>query len=354
MKKIFVPALLFVASFALAQTAATPITLNSAIQKAFKFGPDLASSTASLENAKANLASTLADPSSVITQITTAQNAVELQSVGLQAQRITVTGNVTTAFLNLFEAQENIAVLQANIALDQTNLNVAKAKLAQKNGTQLDVAKAENTLANDTQSLADANNNLPILSNKLEPLLGTPLNSNLKAAEAPAFKEVKIDYASLENGLEKRVSSVLQAAQSVEVADLNVQLADNDYTAPATLRDNKITLENAKRSLETSKANAVTSLKDAYRNVLNALELIKVASKNLENANTSLAQDSVKFKSGTISKVALQQTQNSKLQSEYSYLTTTNNYFKALNQLSSAAGTDVTGLVAIGLGEGAK
>jgi outer membrane protein len=354
MKKIFAPALLFVASFAIAQNAATPITLNSAIQKAFKNGPDLASSTASLENAKASLVSTLADPSSLITQIMQSQNAVELQSVQLQAQRITVTGNVTTAYLNLFEAQENIAVLQATVALDQTNLNVAKAKLAQKNGTQLDVSKAENTLANDTQSLTNANNNLPILSNKLEPLLGLPLNSNLKATEPSAFKEVKIDLASLENGIEKRVSSVLQAAQSVEVADLNVQLADNDYTAPSTLRDNKTTLENARRSLDTSKANAVTTLRDAYRNVLNALELVKVAGKNLDNANTSLAQDSVKFKNGTISKVALQQTQNSKLQSEYSYLTTTNNYLKALNQVSVAAGTDVTGLVAIGLGGVAK
>jgi outer membrane protein len=354
MKKIFAPALLLIASFAIAQTVATPITLNSAVQKAFKFGPDLASSTASLENAKANLTSTLADPSALITQTMTARNTVELQSVQLQAGRITVTGNVTTAYLNLFEAQENIAVLQANVALDQTNLNVAKAKLAQKNGTQLDVSKAENTLANDTQSLTNLNNNLPILSNKLEPLLGMALNSNLKAADAPDFKEVKIDLASLENGLEKRIASVLQAAQSVETADLNVQLADNDYTAPSTLRDNKITLENARRSLDTSKANALTTLRDAYRNVLNALELVKVANKNLENANTTLAQDSVKFKSGTISKVALQQTQNSKLQSEYSYLTTTNNYLKALNQVSSAAGTDVTGLVAIGLGGVAK
>jgi outer membrane protein len=277
MKKIFAPALLLVASFALAQTAPTPITLNSAIQKAFKFGPDLASSTASLENAKASLASTLADPSALITQITTAQNTVELQSVQLQAGRITVTGNVTTAYLNLFEAQENIGVLQATVALDQTNLNVAKAKLAQKNGTQLDVSKAENTLANDTQSLTNTTNNLSILSNKLEPLLGMALNSNLKAADAPEFKEVKIDLASLENGLEKRVASVLQASQSVEVAELNVQLADNDYTAPSTLRDFKTTLENAKRSLETSKANAVTTLRDAYRNVLNALELVKVA-----------------------------------------------------------------------------
>jgi outer membrane protein len=354
MKKIIAPALLFIASFAIAQTAATPITLDSAIMKAFKFGPDLASSTASLENAKASLTSTLADPSSLITQITQAQNTVELQSVQLQAQRISVTGNVTTAFLNLFEAQENIAVLQSAVALDQTNLNIAKAKLAQKNGTQLDVSKAENTLASDTQSLTNANNNLPILSNKLEPLLGLPLNSNLKASEAPAFKEVKLDLASLQNGLEKRVASVLQASQGVEVADLNVQLSDNDYTAPATLRDFKTTLENSRRSLETSKANAVTTLKDAYRNVINSLELVKVASKNLDNANTSLAQDTVKFKSGTISKVQLQQTQNSNLQSQYSYLTNTNNYLKALNQLSSAAGTDVTGLVTVGLGGGAK
>ena len=352
MKKIFVPALLLVASFALAQ-AVTPLTLESAVQQAFKNGPDIASSMATLENAKADLKAKEADPSTLILQLTQAQNGMELNAAQVQAKRIEVVGSVTNAFISLYEAQENIATLEANVNLDQRNLDVAKAKLAQKNGTQLDVAKAQNTLASDKQSLSDAKANLPILSNKLEPLLGLGLNANLTAGDPPAFKEVKIDLATLQNGLEKRVASVLQASQSVEIAALNVQLADNDYTAPATLRDSKTTLENAKRSLETSRSSAITSLKDAYRSVLNSLERVKVADKDLDNQKESLAQDNVKFKNGTISKLQLEQTNVATLKSQYSYVQATDNYLKALNQVSSAAGTDVTGLVATGMG-GAK
>jgi outer membrane protein len=353
MKKVLAPALLFVASFALAQ-AVTPLTLESAVQQAFKNGPDIASSLATLENAKADLKAKESDPSTLILPLTQAQNTMELEAARVQAKRIEVVGSVTNAFISLYEAQENIKTLEANVALDQRNLDVAKAKLAQKNGTQLDVSKADNTLASNKQSLSDAKANLPILSNKLEPLLGLGLNTNLIAAAPPAFKEVKIDLAALQNGLEKRVASVLQVSQSTEIANLNVQLSDNDYTAPATLRDNKTTLENAKRSLETSRSSAITNLRDANRGVLNALERVKVADKDLDNQKESLAQDQVKFKNGTISRLQLEQTQVATLRSQFSYLQATNNYLKALNQVSSAAGTDVTGLVAIGIGGVAK
>jgi outer membrane protein TolC len=278
---------------------------------------------------------------------------MELEAARLQAKRIEVVGNVTNAFISLYEAQENIGVLEANVALDQRNLDVAKAKLAQKNGTQLDVAKAQNTLVSDKQSLSDAKANLPILSNKLEPLLGVGLNASLIAGDPPAFKEVKLDLAGLQNGLEKRVASVLQASQGVEIAALNVQLSDNDYTPPATLRDNKTTLENLKRTLETSRSSAITSLKDAYRSLLNSLERVKVADNDLDNQKEALTQDQVKYKNGTISKLQLEQTNVATLKSQYSYVQATDNYLKALNQVSSAAGTDVTGLVATGMG-GAK
>jgi outer membrane protein len=350
MKKILTSALVLVASLAFAQ-AATKMTLDSAVQQAFKNGPDVASSFATLENARADLKSKQADPSTLILQLTQAQNTVELNTVQVQAKRIEVVGNVTNAFISLYEAQENIAVLEANVNLDQRNLDVAKAKLAQKNGTQLDVSKAQNTLAGDKQSLSDAKANLPILSNKLEPLMGLSLNANLVAADPPVFKEVKIDLAALQDGLEKRVASVLQASQSVEIADLNVKLADNDYTAPATLRDNKTTLENAKRSLETSRSSAATSLKDAYRSLLNSLERVKVAATDLDNQKESLSQDQVKFKNGTISRLTLEQTQVATLKSQYSYLQASDNYLKALNQVSSTAGSDVTGLVTKGMGD---
>jgi outer membrane protein TolC len=349
LKLVFI-ALIVVAGAAITQTAAqtatTRIDLPNAVRQAFTRGPDLASAQATLTNARADLASKESDPSTLIVPLTQARNTVILNAAQLEGQKLTVMANVMTAYLNVFEAQENFKILEAQVALDTRNLDVARARLAARNGTQLDVSRAENALSGSRQSLVDARANLPILSNRLEPLLGLPLNANLTVANPPAFKEVKIDAAALENNLEKRLASVLQVAQSVELAELNVRLSDNDYTPPATLRDAKVSLENAQRNLDTVKKNALTGLRDAVRAVANALERVRIADRDLDNAEASLKQDQTRFNNGTISRLALQTTEVTTLRSRFAYTQATNAYWRALAQLSTASGLDQTGLVA--------
>ncbi len=328
----------------LAQTA--PLDLNAALRQALTRGPDLATSTATLENARADLSAKEADPSTLIVTMTQARNTFALNVAQVNAKRLEVMANVTAAYLNLFEAQENVKLLEAQLALDTRNLEVARAKLAARNGTQLDVSRAESTLASSRQSLADAKAQLPILSNRLEPLLGMNASTNLTVSNPPAFKEIKIDLNALENGLETRLPNVLQAVQSVQLAELNVRLSDNDYTPPATLREARTTLENAKRSLDTTRANAITQLRDAARAVQNALERVRIAAKDLDNAQDAFAQDQARFKSGTISRVQLQSTEVSTLRSRNTYAQATNTYLRTLTQLSTAAGVDQTGMIA--------
>ncbi len=336
--------LVLAASTGLALGQSASLSLTSAIQQAFTKGPDLATSQATLKNAQADLEAKQSDPSTLVVTLTQAQQTLALSAAQLEAQKLTVTSNVLTAYLNLYEGQENIKVLEQQISLDSRNLDIAKAKLTAKNGTSLDVSKAESTLAASKQSLTDAKAQLPILSNRLEVLLGTN-TSNLTVGAPPTFKEVKIDQAALEKGLETRLPSVLQAAQAVALADLNVRLSDNEYTPPATLRDFKTQLENAQRTLGTTRANALTGLRDAGRSVSNALQQVRIAKQNLDNANDSLSQDQTRFKSGTISAVQLQTTQVSALRARYTYTQATDAYLRALAALSTASGTDVTGLV---------
>ena len=342
-KTLFVLAITALAGLAIGQI--TILNLNTAIQQAFSKGPDLASSVATLKNAQADLAAKEADPSTLIVPLTQARNTATLNAVQLRAKQIEVTGSLTTAYLNLFEAQENNAVLTAQIALDSRNLEIAKAKLEARNGTALDVAKAESTLAASRQNLTDAKANLPILSKRLEVYLGSSSAEPLTVSEPPAFKEIKFELSTLEKELELRLPSVLQVAQSLQLAELNVKLADNDYTPPATLRDAKTTLENAQRSLETTRSNALTQLRDGNRSVLNALENVKIAQQNLENAKSTLSQDQTKLQTGTISRVQLQQTELSALRSQYSYTQAVDSYWRALTTLSNASGIDVIGLV---------
>ena len=333
-------ALAVIASVALAQA----LNLEGAVRQAYAQGPDLASSLATLQNARADLAAKEADPSTLIVPLTQARNTAALNQIQVDAKRLEVMSNVMGAYLNLFEVQENIKVLEAQIALDTRNLEIAKIRLAARNGTQLDVSRSENTLGASRQSIADARANLPILSNRLEVLLGVN-TGNLTVSAPPAFKEVKFDAAALESNLETRLPSVLQLAQVAQLSDLSVKLSDNDYTPPATLRDNKTALENAQRNLATIKKSAVTQLRDAARATLNALEQVRLRANDRDNAEEALAQDTLKFKSGTIARLQLQQTEVAALRSRFTYAQATNLYWRSVAALSVASGVDQTGLV---------
>ncbi len=333
-------ALVTVTGFALAADA---LTLPVALEQAFRQGPDLKSSAATLQNARADLSAKETDPSTLILPLTQARQMVALNAAQFEGKKLEVVGNVVTAYLNLFEAQENIGVLGAQVALDAKNLEIAKIKLDARNGTALDVAKAQNTLGSSQQSLVDAKASLAILSNRLEPLLGLKLSGNLTVTDPPAFKEVKLNQDALEQNLEARLPLVLQAAQLVELNELNVRLSDNDYTPPTALRDSKVTLENARRNLDSATKSALTGLRDASRGVQNALEQVKLRAKDLQNARDALALDQTKAKSGTISKLQLQTSEVTARRSEFSYAQAVDAYWRALTQLSNASGSDVIG-----------
>jgi outer membrane protein len=330
-------------SGSLAQNAL--LSFDGAIKNALEKGPDIATSRANLENAQADLKSKESDPSTLVLQLTQARNSSELNTAQFNLKKLEVAQNVTSTYLSLYEAQENIKLLEAQLALDSRSLEIAKAKLAAKNGTALDVSKAESTLSGSKQSLADAKAQLPILSNRLEVLLGSASAGNITVGAPAAFKERAINLTSLEANLEKRLPSVLQVAQLVTLSELNVQLADNDYTPPATLRDAKTNLENAKRNLSTAKSNAVTGLRDASRSVQNSLERVRISKVDLNNSEDGLGQDQAKFKSGTISRFQLQQSEVGTLRSKFAAAQANNNYLRALTSLSISSGIDVAGLV---------
>ena len=337
------PALLAI-SLTVSVALAQALNLEGAVRQAFAQGPDLASSLATLANAKADLTAKESDPSTLIVPLTQARNTAALNQVQVDAKRLEVMSSVMGAYLNLFEAQENIRVLEAQIALDTRNVEIAKIRLAARNGTQLDVSRSENTLGTSRQSIADARANLPILSNRLEVLLGVS-TGNLTVSAPPAFKEIKFEIAALEANLETRLPSVLQLAQVVSISDLSVKLSDNDYTPPATLRDNKTALENAQRNLATIKKSAVTQLRDAARGTLNALEQVRLRANDRENADEALSQDNLKFKGGTISRLQLQQTEVAALRSRFTYAQATNLYWRSVAGLSVSSGVDQTGLL---------
>ena len=324
-----------------AQTNTRTVSLVVAIRQAFARGPDLASSAALVRTAKADWVLREADPASVIQERTKARQTAELETVRFAAKHLEVLGSVLNAHLNLFEAQENIGVLTAQVALDEKLLSVARARFKAGNGIALEAIKAESTLTTSRQGLADEQARLPGLSNRLGSLLGLPLDARLRATAPPVLEEILPDLPSLETGLSQRLPSVLQAMHDLETAELNVRLADNEFTAAVVQRDAKNNLENARRNLEAVRKTALTALRDAHRDARSSLNRVRIVWRELRATEASLAQDDTRFKKGLVSRLQLEGSRMGLRRTRFGYVQGVNACWRSLAALSSSAGVNV-------------
>ncbi len=340
MNRLF--ALVLLLGLALAQNS---LTLVQALSQAYRQGPSLQSAQATLQNATLQRTALEADPSTLIVPLTQARQSARLAEVNLEATRLSVMQSVVNAYISLYEAQQNLALFQAQVALNQRNLEVARARLAAGNATALDVARAQTTLDSSRQALTNAQAQIPVLAAQLATLLGLSDLGNVNIAPPPSPPALEANLEALRQGLFQRLPSVLQAQQAVELAELNVKLADNDYTPAVQLNTAKTSLENNQRALQTAQQNALTSLSNAYQAAQSAYKSIALAQANVDNARKVVEQSQAALRAGTISALQLQADQVSLQSAQYSLTQAMSNYWKALAAFSVAAGQDFTGLV---------
>lgn len=328
-----------------ASAQAVALTLESAVTRALASGPDVTTARANLQKAQANLKAVQADPTSIITTLTQAQQDVTAQAVTLDGTKLNIAQTVLGQYIGAYEAAGRVTLNAAQVSLDERNLAIARARLQARVATQLDVNRAQTSLNQNRQELADARAQQPVLEAQLARTLGLPTGTDLTLTAPPAPPKPALTLATLQSGLEKRLPSLVQAAQGVSFANLQVNIADNDYTPVRTLQDARTSLANAQRSLDDAARAANTQVRDAYRSLGDAQERVELARQSSANAQTSLAQAQARLKAGTAAAVEVQQAQVQSAQAAFAVVQAQDNLWRALAALSSASGTDVTGLV---------
>ncbi len=325
--------------------ATSTLSLGQALSLAYTQGPTLTSAQTTLQNAQATLRARQGDPSTLVADLTSAQNAVKLAQVNLANARLTVLQSVVNAYLGLYETQQNINLLTAQLNLDQKNLQVAQAKLQARTGTSLDVSKAQNTVNTDQQNLANANAQITVQATELARLFAQS-TSTLTLQAPPAPPKLTTPLATLTQGLNARLPSVVQAQQAVANDQLTVQTSNNDYTPRLTLQNAQADLQNDQRTLANTEKTAASTLKDSYSAAQDAYSRIAIQQKAVTNAQTTLTQAQARYKSGIISLVDLQSSQVALQSAKFTLTQAVDTYWKSLAALAAAAGSDVTGLVA--------
>ncbi|RJF69092.1 TolC family protein [Deinococcus cavernae] len=339
--------LTFLASLTLAGTASaqTSLTLPAAVSRALSSNADVVSARATLQKAQANLRAVRADPSSIITTSTQAEQDVSAQAATLDGTKLKTMQAVVGAYLSAYETGQRVALNAAQVALDERNLAIARARLAARVATQLDVNRAQTSLNANRQELADARAQLPVQEAQLARLLGLNAGTDLKLGAPPAAPKLSVTLAALQAGLDKRLPALVQAANGVAFAKLQVSIADNDYTPVRTLEDARTALANAGRGLEDAARASSTGVRDAYRAVQSAQEGLNVAREQAQNAQASLTLARARLKAGTAAPVEVQQAEVQAQQAALAVQQAQDGVWQALAALSVASGLDVTGLV---------
>ena len=331
-------------SAAQAQTALT-LTLPSAVARALDSGPDVTTARANLQKAQANLRAVRADPTSIITTLTQAEQGAAAGLAALNAAKLNVAQTVITQYVAASEAAGRVSLNTAQVALDTRNLQIAQARLASRVATALDVSRVQTALNSDRQELADAQAQVPVLRAGLARTLGLPTGTDLTLAPLPTPPAANATVTTLQSGLNTRLSGLVQAAQGAELAALQVRVANNDYTPPRTLQDAQVALANAQRSLDDATRAAATGVRDAARAVESARQQIGVAQAQARNAQTALTQAQARLRAGTAAAVEVQQAQVQAQQADFGVQQAQNGLWRALAGLGVASGLDQTGLV---------
>ncbi len=336
-------ATLSLAAQATAQSSAA-LSLPDAVTRAVANGPDVNTSRANLQKAQANSKAVQADPTSIITDQLGAQQTLQSATVGIANTKLSVMQTVVTQYLSIYESEQRTDLNTAQVNFYQRSLQIAQARLAARVATPLDVTKAQNSLSSNQQELADAKAQRPIAAAQLAKTLGLGQTAiSVKAPPAPP--QLSATLASLQAGLGERLPTLVQAANVLQTAQLQVKVSDNDYTPARTLQDAQTALSNAQRDLDSGRKAAQTALNDAYRAAQNAREQVGISSAALSAQQTAVNQAQAKLKAGTAAAIDVQNAQVQLLTAQFALTQAQDNAWKALAALSVAAGKDVTGLV---------
>lgn len=338
---LITPALLLCTTLlaAQAQTAqTTPITLSSAVASALAAGSTVQDAQVGITSAANTLRAVQADPSTLATALLAAEQASALARAQLTAAKLTATQNATVAFIALYQSQELITLNQLQTVIDSKNLQVAQVKLSTRSGTALDVQNAQNTLYSSRQNLTAAQSQLLVNRQKLANVIARP--GQYLVVTPPA-----VPAAPQNTALSSGYAALLKDQQAVDTAALAVKLADNEFTARVTLEQARTALSNAQSTLASDQKTLLTTLTTAQSTAEASRASYRAALQGEANALAAYTQDTVRLRSGTISGVALLQSQLVLAKAQYARVQALVSAWQALAALGTASGRDVTGFV---------
>ncbi len=330
------------------------LTLDKAVQQALatnstlkstRLDVDTADTNARLVDAKVGdissefIASLDAAKQKYVTQAQ-AEAAKKVNAQFLKATESKIKLGAEKAFYDLLNAQADLELKKQSLKRAETQLKVAQSAFNVGTRAKTELLQAEAGLAGAQAAVASSESNLLVARMKLNQFLGVDLNKEwvLKNQDKePAGPSVKLEDA-VAQALQKR-AEIVQKQEEINVQQLNVDLIAK-YSSLGTYQGMmaKNDLEKAKLALEDTKRSITVEVTQAYYQLVAAKSGLDALKKAKDAAAENYRLTNLRFENGLATTLEVIGAEEDLSKAENNYQQMLHDYNLAVVSLENAMG----------------
>jgi outer membrane protein len=274
------------------------------------------------------------------------QSRMSLESAGknLEITKQDVVLGTDQLYYSLLRAEHLVSISRQALDLSERQFEIAMAKESVGMATKLDIMRAENQTASACNSLASALFNRDLATVSLNQAIGFVPETVLSPRDEFSYEktgDLDLD-ASIEFALANRVE-IAQAQSAIEIADMNVQLADNSFTPRLTYERAKLAAEDARIKLKEQQDKIALAVRQAYVSLKQAEAKVELAESKVDEARENLRITQLLFEADMATNVEVLSAQNQYTQSQTDSVQAIYDYNMTRSQFKRTIG-DTAGL----------
>ena len=301
-----------------------------------------------VEDAKLSLEQTEATNLTKPSPTSLYQSRMSLESTrkNLEITKQDIVLSTDQLYYSLLRAEHVVSISEQALALAERQLEIAMAKESVGMATKLDIMRAANQTASARNSLTNALLNRELAMVALNQAIGFLPDTILSLRDEFSYEKtggLHLD-ASIEFALANRIE-IAQAQSAVEIADMNVELADNSFTPRLTYERAKLAAGDARVKLKEQQNKITLAVRQAYVALMQAEAKVELAGSKVNEARENLRITQLLFEADMATNVEVLSAQNQYTQSRidsvqaiYDYNTTRSQFKRAIGDTAGLTG----------------
>ena len=301
-----------------------------------------------VEDAKLSLEQTEATNLTKPSPTSLYQSRMSLESTrkNLEITKQDIVLSTDQLYYSLLRAEHVVSISEQALALAERQLEIAMAKESVGMATKLDIMRAANQTASARNSLTNALLNRELAMVALNQAIGFLPDTILSLRDEFSYEKtggLHLD-ASIEFALANRIE-IAQAQSAVEIADMNVELADNSFTPRLTYERAKLAAGDARVKLKEQQNKIALAVRQAYVALMQAEAKVELAGSKVNEARENLRITQLLFEADMATNVEVLSAQNQYTQSRidsvqaiYDYNTTRSQFKRAIGDTAGLTG----------------